>query len=302
MSARGNFRGGYGGQYPVRGHYNQGPQSSGHATPNSSFHGTPPAQSPYGGSRGSWGGQQQFSPQNQFPPQYPQNGYAPTAPAAHYQGNQANSPPIGTPTGPSNQFSQSPYRGGYRSSSGGYRGNSVGAGRGGNRGGFKSGHWGSSGSGSRAASSQPDETGSGRGTPRAGSIAGDQVSVHSDSATQEADNPFRPPKELQVEDTTREENNETQPMPPPTTGIPETIETTGTNENETNAINAINENNEINENTEITESGLRPNMPQKVEIYPGMCRLSPEQLRWLGSRGNVRSSKSPEIPENLVFG
>lgn len=63
MSARGNFRGGYSGQYPVRGHYNQGTQSSGHGTPNSSFHGTPPAQSPYGGSRGSWGGQQQFSPQ-----------------------------------------------------------------------------------------------------------------------------------------------------------------------------------------------------------------------------------------------
>lgn len=63
MSARGNFRGAYGGQYPMRGHYSQGPHSSGHATPNSSFHGTPPAQSPYGGSRGSWGGQQQFSPQ-----------------------------------------------------------------------------------------------------------------------------------------------------------------------------------------------------------------------------------------------
>ncbi|ROW15467.1 hypothetical protein VPNG_02273 [Cytospora leucostoma] len=301
MSARGNFRGGYGGQYPVRGHYNQGPQSSGHATPNSSFH------------------------------------------------------------GPSNQFSQSPYRGGYRSSSGGYRGNSVGAGRGGNRGGFKSGHWGSSGSGSRAASSQPDDTGSGRGTPRAGSIAGDQVSVHSDSAPQEADNPFRPPKELQVEDTTKDENNETQPMPPPTgrlpptgpaaekkisfalkptskppvatpkleisskfnaparrdppkepsPGIPETIETTGTNENEIheihetheiNEINESNESNENNENTEITESGPRPNMPQKVEICPGMCRLNPVQLRWLGSRGNVRSSKSLEIPENLVCG
>ncbi|KUI62856.1 CTD kinase subunit alpha [Cytospora mali] len=223
MSARGNFRGAYGGQYPMRGHYNQGPHSSGHATPNSSFHGTPPAQSPYGGSRGSWGGQQQYSPQNQFPPQYPQNGYAPTAPAAHFQGSQANSPPIGTPTGPSNQFSQSSYRGGYRSSSsGGYRGNGLGAGRGGNRGGFKSGHWGSSGSGSRAASSQPDDSGSGRATPRAGSVAGDQASVHSDSVTQEAENPFRPPKELQVEDTVREENNETQPMPPPTGRLPPT--------------------------------------------------------------------------------
>lgn len=63
MSARGNFRGSYSGQYPSRGHYSQGPHSSGHATPNSSYHGTPPAQSPYSGGRGNWGGQQQYSPQ-----------------------------------------------------------------------------------------------------------------------------------------------------------------------------------------------------------------------------------------------
>ena len=76
MSARGNFRGGYNAHvqsgYPMRGQYSQGPhsndprtysQSSGHGTPNSSFHGSPPPQSPFGGSRGSWGGQQQYSPQ-----------------------------------------------------------------------------------------------------------------------------------------------------------------------------------------------------------------------------------------------
>lgn len=63
MSARGNFRGSYNGQYPSRGHYSQGPHSSGHATPSSSFHGTSPAQSPYSGGRGNWGGQQQYSPQ-----------------------------------------------------------------------------------------------------------------------------------------------------------------------------------------------------------------------------------------------
>lgn len=69
MSARGNFRGAYGGQYPVRGHYNPGPNdprnfthSSG-STPSSSFQGSPTAQSPYPSSRGSWGGQQQLSPQ-----------------------------------------------------------------------------------------------------------------------------------------------------------------------------------------------------------------------------------------------
>lgn len=88
-------------------------------------------------------------------------------------------------------------------------------------------------------------------------------------------------------------------------GILATIVTTGTNEIEINEINEINVNhvNHVNnENPETTESGRLPNMPQRGEICPGMCRLSPEQLRWRGSRGNVRSSKSPEIPENLVFG
>lgn len=53
------------------------------------------------------------------------------------------------------------------------------------------------------------------------------------------------------------------------------------------------------ESTENNESALRPNMPQMGGIYPGTCRLSLEQLRWLGSRGNARSSRSPE---NLEFG
>lgn len=66
MSARGNFRGSYGGQYPVRGHFNQGSNDQrnfAHSTPGSSFQGSPPAQSPYPSSRGNWGGQQQLSPQ-----------------------------------------------------------------------------------------------------------------------------------------------------------------------------------------------------------------------------------------------
>ncbi|KAI7781209.1 hypothetical protein LA080_015126 [Diaporthe eres] len=182
--------------------------------------------SPYNtGGRGNWGGQQQYSPQSQYPPQFPPNGYAPTAPAAHFQGSQANSPPVGTPTGPSHQFSQSPYRGGYRgSSSGGYRGNSAGsgAGRGASRGGFKSGHWGSSGSGSRAASSQPEDAGSGRATPQAGSSIGDQGSSHGEAGTHENENPFRPPKEFQVEDTAMDEGNDEEPMPAPATRPPPT--------------------------------------------------------------------------------
>lgn len=66
MAGRGNFRGNYGGQYPSRGHFNQGPNDQrgfAHSTSGSSYQGSPPSQSPYPGGRGSWGGQQQASPQ-----------------------------------------------------------------------------------------------------------------------------------------------------------------------------------------------------------------------------------------------
>lgn len=64
MSARGNFRGAYGGQYS-RGHYNQGPNDQrnfAHSTSGSSFQGSPSTQS-YPSGRGNWAGQQQASPQ-----------------------------------------------------------------------------------------------------------------------------------------------------------------------------------------------------------------------------------------------
>lgn len=70
MSARGNFRGSYGSQYPVRGHFNQGgndQRNYSHSTSGSSFQGSPSAQSPYTGGRGSWAGQQQVSPQRRVP-------------------------------------------------------------------------------------------------------------------------------------------------------------------------------------------------------------------------------------------
>lgn len=66
MAGRGNFRGNYGGQYPTRGHFNQGTNDQrgfAHTTSGSSYQGSPPSQSPYPGGRGSWGGQQQASPQ-----------------------------------------------------------------------------------------------------------------------------------------------------------------------------------------------------------------------------------------------
>ncbi|PSS02505.1 kinase-like domain-containing protein [Coniella lustricola] len=223
MSGRGSYRGSYGGQYPVRGHYNQSSNdprsfahSPNHAASGSSYQASPPPQSSYSSSRGSWGGQQS-SPQNsQYQSQYSQSSYAPTAPAAHYPGNQANSPPIGTPTGPSAQFAAGR---GYRGSSGGFhRGNNSGPSRGGSRGGFKSGHWGSGGggNGSRAASSQPDDASSGRATPQTASTSGDHHSAKSDAGNQDSENPFRPSKELQVEDSDRHDKHGTNPpMPPP---------------------------------------------------------------------------------------
>jgi CTD kinase subunit alpha len=74
MSARGGYRGGYTSHmqsgFSAKGQYDQGShdvrifsQSSAHATPSSSYHGSPPSQSPYGGSGRGWGGPQQYSPQ-----------------------------------------------------------------------------------------------------------------------------------------------------------------------------------------------------------------------------------------------
>ncbi|KAK3402988.1 hypothetical protein B0T20DRAFT_12387 [Sordaria brevicollis] len=141
MTARNGYRGGYGGPMPpgytethdVRNYSH----SSGHATPNSSFHGSPPAQSPYGAGRG-WN-TSQFSPQSQYGYQHGNYG-PPTGPQAHYHSNQGHSPPY-PPTGPAAQYQSGPYRGGHRAAPGGFRGGSFGVARGGHRGGSKSAQW-----------------------------------------------------------------------------------------------------------------------------------------------------------------
>lgn len=62
MSARGNFRGPYGGQYPPRGgHFNHGPNDQRNFAHPAS--GSSPSQSSYASGRGNWAGQQQVSPQ-----------------------------------------------------------------------------------------------------------------------------------------------------------------------------------------------------------------------------------------------
>ncbi|KAK3308611.1 uncharacterized protein B0T15DRAFT_112765 [Chaetomium strumarium] len=211
MAARGGYRGGHNpqlqsgfpkGQYDTRGYA----QSPGHGTPISSFHGSPTAQSPYGGAGRGWNSQAHFSPQgNQFSPPY-HGGYGlPTGPQAHYHHpGQAHSPPY-PPTGPSSQYPSGPYRGGYRGGS--FRGGPFSP-RGGLRGGFKSAQWHAQSSTGRSQLGQAEEL-----EPSSGSHA-EPPSDKGDVSTVESDNPFRPSKDLQVEDTSKVEKPTEDEMPP----------------------------------------------------------------------------------------
>ncbi|KAK0378669.1 hypothetical protein CLIM01_03962 [Colletotrichum limetticola] len=198
MSGRGNHRGGFvsqgppafahGQQYSDPRQFSQSPQP----TPNS-YNGSP-NQSPYGAGRGNWGSQ--FSPTHQYPPQYPQSNYGPpTGPSGAYTPNPSYSPPPSAPTGPMHtNYSHPNYRGNFR---GGLR-TPLGPGRGGYRGNsFKS-----------ASTAQWTSNTSGT-----GSRADDIKSHHSATPTQssksdvgdnaeDGENPFRPSKDMQVEDTT----------------------------------------------------------------------------------------------------
>jgi CTD kinase subunit alpha len=215
MGARGGYRGGFNPQagYP-KGQYDSRSygQSSGHGTPVSSFHGSPTGQSPYGGNGRGWNNQPQFSPQGgQFSPPYPHNSYGPpTGPQGHYHSGQAQSPPY-APTGPAAQYPSGPYRGSHRGGS--FRGSQF-SGRGGLRGGFKSTQWHPQGSDSRG---QPDPTeGSDHShatTHRSPVSHAEAPAEKGDASMADSDNPFRPSKDLQVEDTSKEEESKEDKMP-----------------------------------------------------------------------------------------
>ncbi|KAL2143239.1 hypothetical protein VTI28DRAFT_243 [Corynascus sepedonium] len=219
MAARGGYRGGFNpqsgypkGQYDARGYG----QSPGHGTPVSSFHGSPTAQSPYNGSGRGWSGQPQFSPQGgQYSPQYPHNNYGPpTGPQSHYQSGQAHSPPY-PPTGPAAQYPSGQYRGSHRGGS--FRGNQF-SGRGALRGGFKSTQWhpqGNNGRGQPGSSEGSDPSHATAHQSPAPSSHADAHSEKGDIAMADSDNPFRPSKDLQVEDTSRVEQPKEDTMPPP---------------------------------------------------------------------------------------
>ncbi|KAK5656333.1 hypothetical protein OQA88_4713 [Cercophora sp. LCS_1] len=222
MAARGGFRPGFNPQRP----YNQGySQSSGHGTPSSSYHGSPPAQSPYPGGGRGWSNQQQYPPQNQYPAPYSHGNYGPPpGPQSQYHANQAHSPSY-PPNGPLSQYPQVTYRGGHRGGPGGFRGTQLGPGRGGHRGGFKPAQWNANTS-SGASRNQP---GSGEElesahtsshpSPNNPNFPKDSEDIQmKDSDNQ---NPFRPSKDLQVEDTSKPDPPKDDQMaqssrPPPT--------------------------------------------------------------------------------------
>ncbi|KAK4105032.1 Pkinase-domain-containing protein [Parathielavia hyrcaniae] len=260
MAARGGYRGGFNpppsypkGQYDARSYG----QSSGHGTPVSSFHGSPTAQSPYGGSGRGWNHQPQFSPQGgQFSPPYPNSNYGPpNGPQGHYHGGQAQSPPY-APTGPSSQYSPGPYRGGHRGGS--FRGGQFPA-RGGLRGGFKSTQWNPQGNNGR---SQPGPA-EGSDPPHATSHQSpsshtERYSEKGDGATAGSDNPFRPSKDLQVEDTSKEEQPKEDRMPPPSRPPPTGPQSTTPNKFSFSMKNAV----------KPVVAGPRPEISSKFNAAP----------------------------------
>ncbi|KAK0635263.1 kinase-like domain-containing protein [Bombardia bombarda] len=218
MTARGGFRGGF--NAPLQPGYPGGnrsySQSSGHGTPNSSYHGSPPVQSPYGGSGRGWSGQQQYSPQSQYP--YPHGNYGPpTGPQGQYHSNQAHSPPY-PPNGPSSQYSSGPYRGGHRGGSNSFRGGQFGSSRGGHRGNFRNTVWNANAQGNNGRNQvglSEEAESQHANTHTSPNSHADSAQEPEDVTMDDIDNPFRPSKDLQVEDTSKSEQATDEQMPPP---------------------------------------------------------------------------------------
>ncbi|AEO56429.1 hypothetical protein MYCTH_2301373 [Thermothelomyces thermophilus ATCC 42464] len=243
MAARGGYRGGFNpqagypkGQYDARsfGH------SSGHVTPVSSFHGSPAAQSPYGGSGRGWSNPPPFSPQGgQFSPQYPHSNYGPPpGPQGHYHSGQAHSPPY-PPTGPAAHYPSGQYRGGHRGGS--FRGSQFPA-RGALRGGFKSAQWHPQGDNGRTQPGSAEGSDPGHVTSHqspAPSSHAEAQSEKGDVSMADSDNPFRPSKDLQVEDTSKVEKPKEETMPPPSRPPPTGPQSTTSNKFSFSMKNAV---------------------------------------------------------------
>ncbi|KAF7562089.1 hypothetical protein G7046_g2048 [Stylonectria norvegica] len=209
MSFRGSYRGGHNPMYPHKaqyggdsGGYSQSPQHGG------SYHNSP-SHSPYGGGRGGWNGQQ-YSPQQQYPPQPSGGNYGPpNGPSGHFHPNALHSPPYAAPTGPMQQYPQGSFRGGYRG--GGFRGGPF-TGRGGHRGsGFKNAQWNSGSQGPPARGYHEDSN-----NPRFNPSNAQEDSGDANTEPMDVENnSFRPSEDLQVEDPNREDGGEEDTMAPP---------------------------------------------------------------------------------------
>ena len=124
------------------------------------------------------------------------------------------SPPYGPPTGPSAQYGYptGPARGGFRPGPS-FRGGGYPS-RGARGGGFKSGPWNPNSQGSSTHNST-------HGSPASASNhAEQQAPSNEDAALEDGENPFRPSKDLQVEDTSKSEQVEEERMPPPARAPP----------------------------------------------------------------------------------
>ncbi|KAJ4505768.1 serine/threonine protein kinase, CMGC, CDC2/CDK sub [Exophiala dermatitidis] len=206
------------GHYPLRGNYGmhrgqqrsfvdaRQPQFRGSppysSTPNSSYHSSPQANSPYHNPRGGWGGAPgQHGPMQNSSPPYRQNSYPGPAglnnPNPYYQSQQqyygGNQP----------GYQQASYRGGHGPQRGGHYpprghpdqrfGGPRGRGRGGH---FNNLQWTAPGSNPSGPSSQNFHSNSSQASP----APSHSTSHEGREGPPEEENPFRPSKELQVED------------------------------------------------------------------------------------------------------
>lgn len=190
-------------------HYSQSPQ---HLSAHSSYHGSP-QHSPYGTGRGGYP-QQQYSPQHQYAPNHTQGGFAPPGgPQGQYYPTHSHSPQYSAQNGQVQH--QQNFRGGTR---GGFRGAFRG------RSHFQNLHWNAATHGS----GRGQHGNSGNVTPQHTSPPGPPSQApppppdESTPKIAEEEDLFRPSKDLQVEDTSRETDKDTAATPsgkPPSAGL-----------------------------------------------------------------------------------
>ncbi|TAQ83860.1 hypothetical protein B7494_g7820 [Chlorociboria aeruginascens] len=214
--------------FPLKPQYNQGPQvdprqysqsPQHHMTPNSSYHSSPQAQSPYSAGRGNWGPPQPYSPHSQYPQQqgYSQSGYSGPPQNSYY--NQNQSPPYQAPSGQNHNYPHNGFRGsrGYRGNNFNPRGRGEYRGRGGH---FQNLQWTPGGGTAGGGRGQPNNSGNvtpqqmspqQQFPPRSGLLDSNPQIATADDDSEDL---FRPSKDLQIEDNASKKDDE-EKMPPP---------------------------------------------------------------------------------------